>query len=397
MTWIVSILILFVVLIWADFQYGRWHHKKHIHKLTFKLRKSDVELHEDGEALFTKLFHEIHKAQHHVHVLFFVASEDDISQRFFALLRQKAREGVQVRLLLDRVGSLKVGKKTVRRLREDGVLVAFCHTPRFPGFFYSLQERNHRKITVIDGNIGFFGGFNIGEQYVNHDPQMAPWKDFHLRFTGEGVEDLQRQFLTDWQEATKDHLVNDDEYFPKLEPGTLAHRFSASEGVELEGIYCEFVQKSRTSLVIGSPYFIPSKKLFQAVLDACERGVQVSVIVPFKKDHPLVKEAAFPYFRKLLQAGGTVYQFQNGFYHTKVLVRDDEVCDIGTANFDKRSLYLNHELNCYFFDRTFVQKVRTRLARHMEGSTELTYEQLTKPNFVRSIKEWSAKTVSYFL
>ncbi|GAA0320283.1 cardiolipin synthase [Bacillus carboniphilus] len=347
--------------------------------------------------MFEDLFKEIRAAKDHIHVLFYIVQNDAFSEHFFQLLEEKAEEGIEVRLLLDWAGAFGLKKKTIRRLRRHNIEVSFCHVPHFPFFFYTMQERNHRKITVIDGKIGFFGGYNIGKEYIGGDPKLSPWRDYHLKLQGEGVHDLQLQFLTDWKEATKKSVKDDARFYPEIPKGQSHHRFSATEGVDLEPIFIDFINQAQKSLYIGSPYFIPSPDLFRALLAAIDRGVKLTIIVPKNSDHMLVQEASYRFFRILLKKGAVVYQFENGFFHAKILIRDDKVCDIGTANFDKRSLFLNHELNCYITDPSFVQEAKNYLLQDISQSSRLSLDTLNERNFFRSIKEILAKWLSHFL
>ncbi|WP_243297643.1 cardiolipin synthase [Bacillus litorisediminis] len=398
---IFSILFIIVALIclwlFLDFTYGRKRHVKRYKKINFPERKSDIRIFTDGPDLFEDFFKELEAASDHIHVLFYIVQNDAFSDRFLQILEEKASSGVEVRLLLDWFGSFGFKRKYRERLKRNQVQFAYCHVPRFPFFFYTLQERNHRKITVIDGKVGYVGGFNIGKEYIGGNPKLSPWRDYHLKLQGEGVSDLQRQFLADWKLATKECLENDSRYFPPLPKGSARHHFSATEGVELENIYIRFIKEAKKSFYIGSPYFVPSPSLFQALLDALKRGVEISIVVPKCSDHALVKEAAYPYFRKLLKHGAQVYQFETGFFHAKILIRDDSVCDIGTANFDMRSLFLNYEINCYIYEPAVVAKAKSLLLEDITQSARLTLEQLNQPNFFRAFKEQISRTISYFL
>lgn len=263
--------------------------------------------------------------------------------------------------------------------------------------FYSSQTRNHRKITVIDGRTGYTGGFNIGKEYLGKDPKFGFWRDYHLRVTGEGVQDLQRQFLTDWNAASDEHSEEETGLFPSLSQGKFSHRFLTTPGKDLEKNFLTFVKEAKTELLICSPYFIPGKKLMKALLNARNRGVSVKIMVPMKADHPLVKEASFPYFGPLLKAGCDIYQYYYGFYHAKVIVVDDVFCDIGTANFDKRSLFLNDEFNCLIYDEAFISQLKLSVIKDMKSSAKLTLDHYNSRSFRQRVMEKTASIVSYFL
>ncbi|HYK72718.1 MAG TPA: cardiolipin synthase [Pseudoneobacillus sp.] len=391
--------VIFLILLWITLDYwlGRAHHLKKFVPPNAPKRQSQIELFTDGEVFFKDYFDELKRAKKHIHILFYIVKNDAFSKEFFLILTQKAKEGVEVRLLLDFLGSLKVDRKLINEFKAAGGQFSFCHVPKLPYLFYSSQTRNHRKISVIDGCVGCLGGFNIGKEYVNQDQKLSPWRDYQLKITGEGVHDLQKEFLMDWRQCSKTDLLQDKIYFPDQKPGPILHEVIPSEGVFLENTYLKLIFAAKDSIMIGSPYFIPSRRTFSALLAALKRGVTVTILVPKIADHKLVKEASFPFFRRLIREGATVYQYLNGFYHAKTLIIDDRVCDIGTANFDKRSLFLNHEINCYMYDVNFIKKLRNIMEKDIGDSKILTIDELNQPNLKRTITEKVATLFSHFL
>lgn len=390
---IVAVICLFTI----DYHLGRKDHLSKSKFTQFHPKKSDLELFIDGEKLFHDLFESIKNSTQSIHVLFYIVQNDEISNEFLSLLGEKASIGVEVRLLLDYVGSFELDKQKINVLKEKGVKFARSHAPRFPYFFYTLQARNHRKITVIDGKIGYLGGFNIGKEYIGKDPKFGYWRDFHLKLTGEGVADLQQQFLRDWFDSTAENYLEETRYFPNLEQGKSNHTFISTYGKHLDEHFLSFIKEAKQEIIICSPYFIPGKEILDELLCALANGIKVKIMVPMKADHPLVKQAAFPYFGQLLLAGADIYRFYHGFYHAKVIVIDDQLCDIGTANFDKRSLYLNDEMNCIIYDQEFVQLVKTSIYEDFNRSELLTYEFYKKRPLLERGKEAVATLVSHFL
>ena len=185
--------------VFMDFTLGRKKHLASAKTNTLPVRESDLAIFAEGPKLFDDLFSELQNAKQHIHILFYIVQDDKISQEFLSILKQKVKNGVEVRLMVDWVGS-GLKRKTIKSLKAAGVEFAYSQMPKLPFLFYSSQVRNHRKITVIDGQIAYLGGFNIGEEYNNHDPKLSPWRDYHLKMTGEGVSDLQSEFLEDWHE-----------------------------------------------------------------------------------------------------------------------------------------------------------------------------------------------------
>ncbi|KMY52483.1 cardiolipin synthetase [Peribacillus loiseleuriae] len=396
---IVLLLLLLFVLCWLriDFRRGQKHHIQKNHNRVYPKRQGDLRLYTDGTDLFAELFRDIHQATQHVHVLFYIIKNDQFSQHFLDLLMRKAKSGVEVRLLIDWMGSRIISKRMIKELKKNGVHFSFSFTPKLPYLFYTSQKRNHRKITVIDGEIGYLGGLNIGKEYINKDPKLCPWRDYHLKITGESIQDLQYEFLTDWYTATKEDYRRSDRYFPQQQPGSMQHMIVPTEGFGLEETFTRFIHKAKHEIIIGTPYFIPSISLLEELRKVLQKGIKLTIIVPFVSDHPFVKEAAYRYFRILIKEGAHVLQFQNGFYHSKVLFIDNHLCDIGTANFDKRSLFLNHEVNCLIYDPPFLVEVAKQIQDDIANSTTLAESTLTRPTLIQLIKERIAYTISPFL
>ncbi|PGW80137.1 cardiolipin synthase [Bacillus thuringiensis] len=392
-------LLLISVALWItiDLSYGRLLHLKRVSSRTFPLRQSDFHLYTYGKDLYDALFTDIKQAQHHIHILFFIVKNDKISREFLKLLIDKAQEGIEVRLLLDRFGSHSLSNEAIRSLQKHGISFSFCHKVKFPLLFFSANQRNHRKITVIDGKTGYIGGFNIGEEYLGHNEHLGLWRDYHLRLTGEGVQDLQKQFLHDWFDDTKQNLLDASLYFPKQQPGTILHQFIPTDGAYLQHTFLHLINAAKKEICIGTPYFIPGKKIMNALLKARERGVQITILVPEKADHPLVREAKFPYCRKLIQAGCNIYAFQQGFFHAKIIIVDDNICDIGTANFDMRSLYINHEINCLLYNKHFIQTVKNKFHEDLENASVLSYSDVNPPSLIDRGKEWIGTMFAFFL
>lgn len=395
MGWITGICIVFIfIVIWAyiDFTLGSYIHKKQWKKRSYPLRKGQLRLITNGADLYTSYFNDLREAQTTIHILFYIVKNDRFSHAFFEALKEQSLKGVKVRLLLDWFGSRSVPKSWIKEAKESGIDIVFCHRPHFPFYFYTLQKRNHRKITIIDGKIGFLGGYNIGKEYIDLDPELSPWRDYHIRMEGESVIDLQQEFISDWKRACDEEIKLDEVSFSH-QLGTMKHCLFPSEGVEAESKLIQLIEKAQEKIIIGTPYFIPPKKLFSAMEKAQARGISITILVPEKSDHPIVKEASFPYLRKVLACGGTVYQFQNGFFHAKVIVIDENICDIGTANFDRRSILLNHEINLFIYDQAFIAEVENALAEDIQHSTTLTLEGLQKVSFFVRIKEWIGQVI----
>lgn len=400
MLW-VSILILFIIAVIVycivDFKMGKRNFHQNSLSRDYSKRKGDIHLITHGKDLFSLFLADIKNAHSSIHILFYIVKDDQFSKNFLQLLIQKAKQGVEVRLLVDWLGSHNTPKSLITEIRNAGGHVAYSNRLKFPYPFFSLQQRNHRKISVIDGKIGYVGGYNVGKEYIDEDSFLSPWRDYHLRIFGESVMDLQNEFMVDWNHSSKTPIEKEDKYFSALSLGEMQHQFFPTEGLRLEHTICELIEAAKESICIGTPYFIPSKILLEKLMTALKRGVKIRIIVPKKADHFLVKEASFFYLRDLIESGAEVYQYLNGFYHAKLIIVDEEICQIGTANFDRRSIYLNLEINCYIYDQDFIRKMIAVVEKDILDSHRLSMEELENTTFGTKMKEAAAKVVADLL
>ncbi|MBU8905845.1 cardiolipin synthase [Desertibacillus haloalkaliphilus] len=393
----VIILLIIALVIWLriDFKLGMKQQQNEANKTTQQTRYGDVTFLPNGNDFFEAMFTDIEEAKHHIHILFYIVQDDQLANDLFTLLKAKVNQGVEVRLLVDWFGS-GVKRRTVRQLKQAGITFAYSHPPKFPFLFFTLNRRNHRKITVIDGKVGYTGGFNVGDEYVGRSKKYGHWRDFHLRLAGDGVQDLQEQFLQDWKVATGEEPRGETIY-PELKKGPIPLRILPTDGVFLEDTFLDLVKQAKRTILIGTPYFIPGEKLQGELIAACKRGVEVKLILPKMSDHPLVKEGSYPYFSDMLAAGCLIYHFHDGFYHAKAVVIDEQVCDIGTANWDKRSLFIDHELNCIIYDKSFIDTVIEAMEYDITKSEELTVKKYEQRSLVHRGKERLATAFSGLL
>nr|WP_252597841.1 cardiolipin synthase [Bacillus thuringiensis] len=340
-----------------------------------QVRLGEFQLYTNGEELYRKLFDDINDAEKYIYIHFYIVGKDEISQEFLQLLEKKASSGVEVKLSVDRVGGYKLKKKVISRLKENGVKFTFSKKPKLKNMFYSLHQRNHRRIVTIDGKVSYVGGFNIGKEYLGQNPKFGPWRDYHVRIHGEGAADMERKFAEDWKEDTGEKMPI-HESIPTL--GNVKYQYLFSNGKGLWEKYGALLKQAKKSLIIATPYFVPSKEMVKELKAALNRGVNVKILVPFKSDAILLKQAAYPYLKDMLHAGAEIYQYRNGFFHGKVTIIDGEIVDIGTANFDNRSFYLNCESNCIIYDKTVVDEVWSRLQVDFHKSKRFSEEDFEK-------------------
>lgn len=350
----------------------------------------------DGRDLFSDMLRSISQAKSHIHLSFFIFEADEVGREWLELLKKKAAEGVEVRLLLDSLGAGGMKKKEDELVRA-GVQLAFSGKVGFPFTFYYMNRRNHRKITVIDGKTGYFGGFNVSRDYIGNKPEMGSWHDNHLKVEGESVTEMQRLFLFDWQLATGE-TPDQEGFYPSLEKGTARLTLTGSSGKQVEDLFAEKLRTARSSIIIGSPYFIPTRKLMNIMLDRLEHGVQLTFLLPMKKDHALVRPASFFYLKPLVEKGARLYHLYQGFYHSKVFVIDQSLCYIGTANFDQRSFFWNDELSGFSEDKDLIREVLDQLHKEIrENSILVSAEKVAKRPPYEKLKTVCASWFSLFL
>ncbi|MBF0705208.1 cardiolipin synthase [Alkalihalobacillus hwajinpoensis] len=350
----------------------------------------------DGDDFFRALINDIDAAVYQIHMMFYIFRDDATGHMIIEHLCQKATSGVSVYLLVDYGGSHSLKKATIRKMTSCGIVFSYSRKISFPRFFTSINERNHRKITVIDGEIGYVGGFNVGNEYVGKDPKFGYWRDYHLRVTGEAVQGLQDQFFLDWEESHSP-INKHNVYIPPLETGQHKVSFHITNGNSVEEAFASYIDKATTSIIIGSPYYIPGQTVQTSLLRALKCGIKVQVILPMRADHPLVKEASYEYLVELIRAGGEVYQYMNGFYHAKVMIIDETLCDIGTANFDQRSFHINGEINCIISTPSLIVEIKEAIQKDILQCERLDLKRLQDRTIGNRVLAPLARLFSPFL
>lgn len=341
------------------------------------LKGSEIKIITDGNLKYESLLNDIENARHHIHMQYFLFNNDEIGKKIKSALMKKASEGVQVRFLYDNVANWQIRPSFYNEMKKSGVEVSPFLKIRFPSLRSKLNYRNHRKIVVIDGTVGYIGGMNVGMEYT-------VWRDTHLRIKGKGVYGLQAHFLMDWH-SSGEKIGNHGKYFPPCEEYTdnLLQVVSGGPESEWENLLqatVRIVITARTYLYIQTPYFLPSESLCQALLSAAMGGVDVRLMLSSKTDSPYVDPAARSYYEVLLKGGVRIYEHREKFIHAKMLVSDDYVSVIGSANMDFRSFECNFEINCYLYDRFVAEENKRIFFEDMKECNEiLLSEWLLRP------------------
>ena len=328
--------------------------------LPFKNNETDVYV--SGYEFFPALLAEISKATHHIHIVSYIIDDDPLGRLLRDALIDKARKGIEVRLLFDDVGSWKTPDRFFEQMREEGIEVHPFMPVRFPAFTGKVNYRNHRKIIVIDGKVGFIGGMNLAQRYVKGHKGIM-WRDTHVKISGAAVYGLQRAFLVDWFHADRT-LITDRKYYPDttITPNNNLIQIVTSSPTnvweELEQGYIKILLSAKRYVYMETPYFLPTEPIFFAMRTAALSGVDVRLMVSLKTDSKLVQMASRSYLTQTIQAGVKVICYEEGFNHTKLLVSDDNVATIGSANIDFRSFENNFEANAFFYDKSMAQRIK---------------------------------------
>ncbi|WP_031515716.1 cardiolipin synthase [Desulfofalx alkaliphila] len=364
-----------------------------------------------GQEKFAALKEEMLKAQHHIHLEYYIVESDNIGNEIKDILIQKAKEGVKVRFIMDKVGSIRVKKSYFKELRDAGVDViqySYFLAPLFKFINTHINFRNHRKIAVIDGMVGFVGGMNIGDDYLGKG-RLGHWRDTHLMIKGDFVRGLQAIFLDDFWTIKKANgesffYVEDfRKYFPELEKNCskVLQLVKSGPGAEYPAIMhgmLKMISMAKDHIYITTPYFVPTESIQDALKVAAMSGVDVRILFPGRYDHAIVHYASKTYLAELLKCGAKVYFYRkDAFVHSKVLTVDGQISTVGTANMDIRSYQLNYEVNAIIYDREITGELEQQFHKDLKESTLLTLDEYEKTPRITKWLEAVARVFSYFL
>ena len=345
---------------------------------------NQLELLVDGEATFGAIFEGIDAAEQYVLVQFFIVRDDELGRELKDRLIRKATAGVRVYFLYDEIGSHRLPRSYVRELREAGVDARSFHSTRGRRNRFQINFRNHRKIVVVDGRTAYVGGLNVGDEYMGRDSKIGPWRDTHVKLTGPSVHAVQLVFLEDWHWATDG--VPELDWTPRPAEGggqkVLVLPSGPADQLETCGMFfVHAINSAERRLWIASPYFVPDLHVTCALQLAALRGVDVRVMLPQNPDHLLVYLSAFSYLEEAEQTGVKIYRYQPGFMHHKVLLVDDRLAAVGTANLDNRSFRLNFEITIIADGGPFAGKLAEMLKRDFAHCKPATADDLARRGF----------------
>lgn len=337
--------------------------------------ENDVTLLIDGNMKFKQLLKDLKAAKHHIHLEYYIIKDDNIGTKVIDVLCEKAEAGVKVRLIFDDVGS-KISRAARKRLKQSGVAFFPFMPVLFPRFSGKMNYRNHRKIVVIDGEIGYVGGINISDKYVNYDDAQQYWRDTHIRLVGEAVKQLQIHFLTTWDFVSGASLSITSSYFPEIAcKKDVAVQIAGSgpdtDWANIMEVLILAITTADKYVYITTPYFIPNDEIITAIQIADKSGVEVKIIVPQKSDSWTAEHATNSFLGPLLEAGVEVYRYTKGFVHAKTVVIDDVFCTVGTANMDYRSFNINFEINALIYNNEVGARLKQQFLKDLEACEKL--------------------------
>jgi len=328
----------------------------------------------EGNGKFARLLEDIRAAKSFIHMQYYIVRSDGIGREVMRALVEKAEQGVEVRFFMDGMGCFGVGKGFYGGLLEAGGKVAVFYPPRF----IRINYRNHRKIAVIDGAVGYIGGLNIGDEYLGRSKRFGHWVDEHLRIEGAAVRELELRFIMDWNHSHSDKMHPNARYFPPIRRGygdTAIQIVSSGPDTKWPAIqhsYLKMIARAKKSIFIQSPYFIPDDSLHQALKIAALSGIDVRIMIPAHPDHLFVYSVAVSYLHGLMEAGAKCYKYESGFVHSKLVIIDGIAASVGTANMDIRSFRLNFETNAFVYDEAAARQLEANFFNDILDCTPMT-------------------------
>lgn len=372
-------------------------------------KHNNLKILKSGREKFIDLFQQIEKAKHHIHLEYFNFRNDSIANALFEILERKAKEGVEIRAMYDAFGNSSnnqpLKKKHIKAIREKGIEIVEFDPIKFP-WINHVFHRDHRKIVVIDGRIGYTGGMNIADYYITGLPEIGEWRDMHIRIEGDAVNDLQDIFLNMWNRCTKQD-IGGNEYYPTLSISdstqrpnkkvAIVDRHPRKTNKAMRRIYAKAIESAENKVQIINPYFTPTRIIKKAIKKATEKGVDVEIMIPGKSDIGFTPDAAFYIANRLRKKGAKIYIYNGGFHHSKIMMVDSTYCTVGSTNLNSRSLRFDYEVNAFIFDDETTEELISIFQEDKEDSTLLTSEIYKKRSIWKKFVGWFAHLFTPFL
>lgn len=371
----------------------------HLNSGNWMTFNNQVEYFNNGKDKFESLVQDIRNAKKFIHLEYYIWRGDRLGTRLVEELTKKAAEGVEVRILYDGIGNARLPKYFFDKFHDAGGYTAAF----LPRFVVRLNYRNHRKLAIIDGEIGYIGGFNVGDEYLGIVKRYGPWRDTHLRFRGDAIDQMQMRFIKDWNFTAKNGIIQlSEKYFPKRPQfdGVRTQIVSSGPDTQWKNVrngYFKMINEAESHVYLTTPYFVPDDGIFEALRVAALSGLDVRIIIPGNPDHFFVYWASMSYLGELLEAGVKVYQYEKGFIHAKVLTIDGTVASVGSANMDIRSFDLNFEVNAFMYDEVITKVLEEDFMNDLRCCVEITKEWYHRRRWWFKVHEAIARLISPML
>ena len=356
---------------------------------------------QNGKDTFNAIISAIETAKEYIHLEYYIFTDDKIGRQILNILKQKVKEGVEVRMIVDDVGSWELKSPFYKELWDSGIQIYSFLTVRFPHLTSKINYRNHRKIVVIDGLVGFMGGLNVADRYISGNVELGIWRDTHLRIEGDAVNTLQTIFSIDWFFVSQQEL-DDKKYFPYKDQlgDKMVQIVTSGPDSDYPAIMMGIshaVTSARKSVYIATPYFMPTEGVLLAIKTAALGGIDVKIIIPQRSDAFMTLYSSRSYLRELLDAGVKFYFFQKGFIHSKVVIVDNFVSIVGSANMDFRSFEQNFEITAFIYDEKIAEELANKFEDDLSNSKAILLDEWNNRSRIEKVKESFARLVSPLL
>lgn len=365
--------------------------------LTFN---DDVELIYDGQEMFDRLCRDIENAKYTIKLCYYIVKSDFAGKKLIKLLTKKAEEGVKVRLMIDALGSRSIGYTDLIEFKKAGGSYGYFFKPRIRHLYFRINYRNHRKLAIIDNEVGYIGGFNIGKEYLGMNRKYGYWRDTQMIIRGSALVSLNERFYRDWRYTTKEKLdLIEQSTRYAYKPGSVDIPIQIvscgpeSKREEIKMAMMKMISRAKRSINIQTPYLVPDEPMIESLAMAARSGIDVNIMIPSMPDHPFVYRTTLYNAGRLIEEGAKIYIYENGFLHAKTLTVDGEVCTTGSSNFDIRSFRLNFESNAFVYSKEVTEAMDAQFMKDMEQSRPYTAEDRAKI----TIADRAAESVSRLL
>ena len=367
-------------------------------------KNNKVELLMSGKEKFARLFEDIRQAKQSVHLEYFNFRNDSIASLLFDILREKRKEGVEVRAVFDGFGNdsnnQPLKKKHLEKLHADSIEIYEFDPIRFP-WVNHIWPRDHRKIVVIDGRIAYTGGMNVADYYVVGSEQVGEWRDMHCRIEGSAVNELQKIFVRFWKKLSKENLT-DPKYFQGTKAGNkmvgIINREPHTSNEITRRFFVNVLDNAKDSVKIINPYFMPTNKVMKALKRCAERGVKMDILISAKYDEPLTPDVVMYNMKKLIKRGVNVWRYRPGFHHSKIMMVDGKFCTVGSTNLDARGLRYDYEVNALIMDEETTKKLDQKFIEDTGKSDYVSMEEWKKSRTTwQRFKGWFGHLLTFLL